>query len=206
MPAALPLSIREEIVRRRQDGETFRQIARELKVSYAATRRIWARFRQEGDLKPHYDRCRPREVRKAADIYKQAVERKQEHPSWGAGLIRLELAEQFPGQQLPSERTLQRWFRRAGVGRRRTDSQARVKVKRGRAAHEVWAMDAKEQMRLDNGEYVSWLTITDEGSGAVLSATLFPPSPLESTRPAAGEAGHPPDDDPVGTARSDAHG
>lgn len=59
MPAALPLSMREEIVRRHQHGETFRQIARELKVSYAATRRIWARFTQEGDLKPHYDRCPP---------------------------------------------------------------------------------------------------------------------------------------------------
>lgn len=81
MPAALALSIREEIVSRRQQGETFRQIARELKVSYAATRRIWERFAQEGDLKPHYDRCRPPEVRKAAGIYVRAVELKQSHPS-----------------------------------------------------------------------------------------------------------------------------
>jgi transposase len=206
MPAALPLSMREEIVRRRQHGETFRQIARELKVSYAATRRIWARFTQEGDLKPHYDRCRPPEVRKAAELHKRAVELKESHPRWGAGLIRLELSEEFQSQELPSERTLQRWFRRAGVGPRRGDSQPRVKVKWGRVAHEVWAMDAKEQIRLDNGEYVSWLTITDEGSGAVLSATLFPHSPLGSTRPIARQAGDPADDDTLGTARSDAHG
>lgn len=206
MPAALALSIREEIVRRRQKGETFREIARELRVSYAATRRIWERFEQEGNLRPHYDRCRPPEVRKAKVVHEQAVELKQRHPSWGAGLIRLELCEQFANEEVPSERTLQRWFRRAGVGRRRGDSQVRVKVKRGRVAHEVWAMDAKEQIRLENGEYVSWLVITDEGSGAVLSATLFPHSPLESTRPSAGQAGDPADPDGMGTPRGDADG
>lgn len=206
MPAALALSIREEIVKRRQAGETFRRIARELKVSYAATRRMWERFEQEGNLKPHYDRCRPPEVRKAARLHERAVELKQSHPSWGAGLIRLELSEQFPTEELPSERTLQRWFRRAGVGRTRVDTQPRVRVKRGRDPHEVWAMDAKEQIRLADGRYVSWLTITDEGSGAVLSATLFPHSLLGSTRPVAGQAGDPTDDNTVGTPRSNADG
>lgn len=206
MPAALALSIREEIVRRRQQGETFRRIARELKVSYAATRRIWDRFEQEGNLKPHYERCRPPEVRKAVRLHERAVELKQSHPRWGAGLIRLELSEEFPTEELPSERTLQRWFRRAGVGRTRVDTQPRVRVKRGQEPHEVWAMDAKEQIRLADGRYVSWLTITDEGSGAVLSATLFPHSLLDSTRPAAGQAGDPTDDDAVGTPRSDTDG
>lgn len=86
------------------------------------------------------------------------------------------------------------------------DTQPRLRVKRGQEPHTVWAMDAKEQIQLADGQSVSWLTITDEGSGAVLSATLFPHWPLEPTRPAARQAGDPPDDETVGTARSAADG
>jgi transposase len=145
MPAALALSIREEMVRRRQDGETFRRIARELKVSDAATRRIGERFEREGNLTRADDRCRPPEVRKAMAIHERAVELKQRHPRWGAGLIRVELAEQFSREALPSERTLQRGLRRAGVGRRRGDSQPRAQVQRGQAAQAVWARMPKRK-------------------------------------------------------------
>lgn len=206
MPAAIAVSVREEIVRRRQGRETFRQIADDLQVSYNATRRIWAQFQREGQVKPHYERCRPPARRKAERLYEQAVALRRLHPSWGAGLIRLELSEQFPAPSLPSERTMQRWFRRAGMGRSRPDTHPHPRVKRGQQPHEVWAMDAKERMRLADGSPASWLTITDEASGAVLSVTLFPPRSLEPSRPAASQAGATDDAAAVGAAGDDPHG
>jgi hypothetical protein len=206
MPAALAVSVREEIVRRRNAGETFQQIANELGVSYNASRRIWQQYEREGQIKPHYERCRPPSVRKGQALYEAAVALKQAHRSWGAGLIRLEMTERFAAEQLPSERTLQRWFRRAGVGSQTEVSRPRMAVNRGRQAHQVWAMDAKEQMRLADGSYASWLTITDEASGAVLSATLFPYPPVEPIGSLTGQASLTEDAGTVGATRGHAHG
>lgn len=179
MPAAIGMHKRGEIVRRGQAGESLASISRGLGVSYNAVRNIWRRYKEQGRLEADYERCRHTGVRKANGIYERSIRLKQEHPGWGAGLIWVELAEAFDESELPSLRTLQRWFRRAGVGVAKADKRVKVSVQRGVAAHEVWAMDAKEQIQLADGSYVSWLTITDEGSGAILSASLFPPAPLD---------------------------
>jgi hypothetical protein len=137
-------------------------------------------------LAPNYDACGHRAVRKAAAIYEQAVALKAAHPKWGAGLIRTELADTFAPAQLPSDRTLPRWFKRAGVQKPPQDRAPRQFVKRGNAAHEVWALDAKEEVQLADGSYVSWLTVVDEGSGAILATMLFPPQTLDEGRSDAG--------------------
>ena len=40
---------------------------------------------------------------------------RREHPSWGAGLIRVQVLRAMPGRIVPSERTLPRWFVGAGL-------------------------------------------------------------------------------------------
>ena len=45
--------------------------------------------------------------------------------------------------------------------------------------HEVWEMDAKERMRLLDGSGASTLAVTDEASGALLAAVVFPPVSLD---------------------------
>ncbi len=182
MPAALSTAIRREIIERREAGDSFASIARSLDVSYSAVRNIYHRYIETGRLVPGYDRCIHTEVRSDKAIYTTAVEMKRAHPSWGAGLIRIELSERLPRANLPSERTLQRWFKRAKVQTPPRDKTPRASVKRGQAVHEVWAVDAKEQIELADGSHVSWLTITDEGSGAILSATLFPHQTLDKYR------------------------
>jgi transposase len=179
MPSALSQSIRRKIVERRQGRESLAQIARDFNISYQTASRIWHRFKAEGRLTPHYERCSHTEIRKSPALYERAVSLKQTHPGWGAGLIRLELASEFGEIGLPSQRTLQRWFRRAGVAVKPSDHRPKPTVQRGQAVHEVWAMDAKEQMLLKDGSYCCWLTITDEKSGAILSVTLFPPTSLD---------------------------
>jgi len=179
MPSALSTAKRREIIDRREVGESFASIARSLNVSYGAVRNIYHRFVETGQLSPAYDRCAHTEVRSDKAIYHAAVEMKRAHPSWGAGLIRVELSDQFDEETLPSVRTLQRWFRRARVQTTKPEKSPQPTVTRGKTVHEVWALDAKEQIQLADGSYVSWLTITDEASGAILSATLFPHQTLD---------------------------
>ena len=40
---------------------------------------------------------------------------KRAHPTWGAGLIRLQLQQQFPDQPLPQKRAIERWIQKAGL-------------------------------------------------------------------------------------------
>ena len=180
MPAAKPLSIRAEIVRRRERGERFVTIARTMGLSYDTVRNIWRHWQEHGQLAPNYRACSKPGPRKAVAVWETALQLKRAHPRWGAVMIRAQLQGQFSDVALPSERTLQVWFRQAGLNRTsHVQQKQRSVVKRGQAVHEVWAVDAKELILLANGERVSWLTVTDEASGAILSAQVFPPGQVE---------------------------
>jgi transposase-like protein len=181
MPAATAIKKREEIVRRRQEGTSFARIARDMSMSYHTVRNVWRHYDRTGQLEPAYDACVHTGVRKDPAIYEKAIEFKRAHPTWGSGLIWVELAELFAEEALPSVRTLRRWFHRAGlVDREEKDKRPRLSIVRGQAAHEVWAMDAKEQMSLADGSKASWLLISDEGSGAMLHGTFFPYQSLDT--------------------------
>ena len=181
MPAAKSLEIRAEIVRRREGGETFVAIAEAMQLSYDTVRQIWGHWQKHGRLHPNYEACAQPGPRKERAIWQAALALKQEHPRGGAVMIREHLKAQFEDKSLPSERTLQVWFRQAGLNRtssvRRSQS---VPIKRGQVPHEVWAVDAKELILLANGERVSWLTVTDEASGAILSGQVFSPSEMDN--------------------------
>ena len=193
MPTPLPFALRQQIVQRHQQGEPLSAIAQALHVPPSTVRDWWHRFRDQGEagLQTHYDRCGPKEPKAGAVIHQAALAKKREHPPWGAGLIRLELAAQFPGRHLPHPRTLQRWFRAAGLAPLRAQRPA-MERQRGQEPHAVWEVDAKERLLLADGSGTSVLTVTDEASGALLGATPFPPVSLEpGVRPrrAAGPAG-----------------
>jgi hypothetical protein len=206
MPGAKSMQVRREIIERCEAGESQAGVARAMKVSYGMVWQLWKRYREQGRIAAQYEGCGASGPRYGRALYEQAVALKAAHRGWGAGLIQVELAQQHEGEPLPSRRTLQRWFRREGVARPRPDRTVKPSVKRGQEAHEVWAMDAKEQILLADGSYVSWLTITDEGSGAILAAVLFPPSSVDTGRAAGGQTGHSRDPDLLGTTRTYACG
>lgn len=186
MPAPLSIDIRRQIVERHTQGESLVAISEEMHLSYNTAKRIWRHWKRHQKLAPNYEQAKQRGTRKYPQVWAAAVQMKRDHPEWGAVLIRLKLAEQQWVEGLPSSRTLQRWFRAAGVGKApKVRTQRAGPVKRGQAAHEVWAIDAKEQITLGDGSQVSWLAVTDEGSGAVLDAAVFPPEAL-GTRAAGG--------------------
>ena len=181
MPRALPQPCREQIIQRWQQGHPLVQIARELRVPYRTVRDRCRRYRREGAaaLTPRYDRCARPGPRFPAEVVERALALKREHPRWGGGLIRLQLAQAFPDQPLPAPRTVQAWWARAGLQPVRAQ---RPPVRRDRAQqpHEVWEIDAKERMRLADGSGTSVLTVTDEATGALLGLVAFPPVSLEA--------------------------
>lgn len=181
MPLAIARPVREEVVRRRQCGQSLTSIAVELGLRYRTVRGLWQRYRRQGEqgLAPGYARCGRHGVRFAQPVYKAAVSLRQAHRRWGAQLIRLELAAQFVGEPLPSERTLNRWLRAAGLQPLRGRRPRSARPQRGQSPHAVWQIDAKERLRLNDGQGCSQMSVVDEASGADLGLVAFPPLPLE---------------------------
>jgi len=179
MPSAIANEIRREIIARHEGGETLRSIRESSGMSYETVKHLWQHWQQYGQVEPRYERAREHKIRGEQAVYEAAVAFKDAQVGWGAKLILIKLA-QMGHDRLPSARTLQRWFRRAGVSRSaKVRQRNQPYVERGQQVHEVWAVDAKEHMQLSDGRWASWLLISDEASGAVLHGEVFPPALLD---------------------------
>src|SRR5689334_16168490 len=176
MPRPTPLPVRQALFRLWQQGRKTRHIAATLGLPGSTVRRFVARFGQHGAaaIDPDYPRAAAEEAAFPAPI-QVALRLRREHPTWGAGLIRVHLLQARNASLVPSERALQRWFAKAGLapaprGRRPGGDNARATV-----PHETWQMDAKEKIPLHGSQRVSWLRLADECSGAMLWTQVFPP-------------------------------
>ena len=183
MPAAIPIPIRQVILARWQKGESVATLAEELNLSARTVYHLVRRFGQRGQqgLAPDYKRCATKKTPTDSVVFQKAVEMRQQHATWGGGLIRVLLREQGD-DACPSERTLQRWFRRSALATAPPGRRPASDDQRARHPHDVWQMDAVDQLRLASGQQISWLRLVDECSGVVLQTTIFPPPLLESGR------------------------
>lgn len=176
MPAPIPMPLRRLIRLRASRGQTAAAIARAMELCPRTVRHLLQRWRDPANpLEPSY---KPGSGRPAVEhpLRARALALRQEHPTWGAGYIRVRLAEENEKAALPSERALQRWFRREGLspappGRRPAEESAG----RAAASHDTWQMDAAEQLRTADGQGVCWLRLVDEHTGAFLGTSIFPP-------------------------------
>jgi len=181
MPAPIPIEIRRQIVNQHEAGQSLKAISDKLNLSYPTVRKIWLHWRKHHKLTPNYEQGQPKGTRRYQEVYPHAIDMKRRHPSWGAQLIRLELEKQYPDAGLPAVRTLQTWFKQAGVNRpAKVKRERSTYVNRGCQVHEVWAIDAKEQIKLLDGNYACWLTVTDEASGSILNCDTFSPQVLDT--------------------------
>ena len=181
MGRALATWMRRRVVEQHLNGTSLAEIARTEGLSYATVRKCWHRYKQRGleGLAPDYGNCGRAGPSPHDGVYRAARYLKYLHRDWGAPLIHLHLRQRYGAAGLPSVRTLQRWFAQAGLCRRRQ----RLPVPERRwaqAPHEVWQIDAKEQITLSGGEKACYLTMVDEHSGALLEAPVFPPQPHQS--------------------------
>src|SRR5205823_6461377 len=106
-----------------------------------------------------------------------ALRLRHEHPTWGAGVIRVWL-ERSGVTGVPGVREIQRWFAAAGLNPAPGGRRPRPARPPAAAPHETWQVDAAERMALADGSQASWLRVTDEFSGAVLWTAVFPPRAL----------------------------
>ena len=181
MPHPIPLPVRQVIVQRAEQGQSASLIARSLGLVSRTVRQLLQRLRVQGNnaLATSYPSGFFPQTPRFRALVEEALQMRREHPTWGAGLVRVWLRRDHPAAPIPAERTLQRWFRRAGLipapkGRRTGPSS----YHRAQQPHEVWQMDAADQVALRNGKQVCWLRIADECSGAVLETAVFPPGLL----------------------------
>lgn len=173
MGQATSLLLRERIQEMRSQGITLASISQQLSVPHGTVKHLCRRFRTMGTagLAPDYANC-GRKPRASSEAYKeQALEQRTLHPQWGAPRIHVEM--QQAGGQPPCIRTLQKWFRKAGVYRPRRQG-AEPAIGRARAVHNIWEVDAKEHLVLADGTPGCYLTIGDEKSGGWLEAPVFP--------------------------------
>jgi len=179
MPRPIPVPIRQAMFRLWQLGQATRQIATSLGLPSSTVRRFLQRFRRRGidGIPPDYHHLAASEA-VPSEMMRTAVRLRQEHPTWGAGLIRVQLLQEAPGGFVPSERTLQRWFVRADLSPAPAGRPPRANLARATEPHETWQMDAKEHVHIQNDKEVSWLRMIDECSGAVLWTAVFPPRDL----------------------------
>jgi transposase len=156
MPRPIPVPIRQAMFRLWQQGCGTRQIVTSLGLPCSTVRRLLQRFRRNGSdgIPPDY-RYRSATEAAPSEMVQTAVRLRREHPTWGAGLIRVQLLLEAPGRPVPSERTLQRWFVRADLSPAPAGRPPRVDLDRATAAHETWQMDAKEHIRIQTREEVS---------------------------------------------------
>ena len=181
MPAPIPLPVRQVIFKRWRKGESVAILAEELKLSVRTVQHLVRRFAARGQsgVEPDYAHCATNKLPTDADPFQKAMQMRQQHPGWGSGLIRVVLQEQ--GDEGLSQRTnLATLVSALAVVARTAGRRPASDDQRAGHPHDVWQMDAVDQLPLATGEQVSWLRLVDECSGVVLQTTIFPPALLES--------------------------
>ena len=186
MPKAIAVPVRQQIIELHQQGKSYREVGEALGYSRHSVRQIcrsWHRGGQSAaSLEPKYGRCGRRGEQSDPLVRRAAVYLKRLHQSWGGGYIRVQLQQRWPERAVPSSRTLQRWFAQAGVS---TQPYRSVTVHlecrtRATEAHQCWQVDAVSHQRLKSGKKASWVSTSDEASGAVLAGSVFPLRQLRS--------------------------
>lgn len=113
MGQATPLAIRQMIVELRNEGKKHAEISLELNIPQSTVQLIWGQFQKQGEtgLAIKYSNCGVKTIRSDALMYRATLWLKRHHPTWGAGRITLELLSRYDNSIVPSERTMQRWFK-----------------------------------------------------------------------------------------------
>jgi hypothetical protein len=176
MGQAISLPIRTRIVEMRQQGTCLKNISELLEVPYSSTKKINKRYKEKGEtgLSAAYANCGNKGVLRSSYFFNRAsVWLKRHHLEWGAPLIHLLLTERYGKEDLPSKRQMQRWFKAKGLNAPR-QKKGEPHNQEVHEAHERWQIDAKERLRLANGQDCTYLSVVDEYTGGSLGATLFP--------------------------------
>ena len=179
MGQAKTLDVRLRAVAMKQAGQTNSQIAESLQIGIGTVKNLWKRHQTGGEagLPTSYHNCGGRVGGQDEAAFRLVRLVKHLHPTWGVPFILLKVSGKYPDLRLRSARQYQRrLFDGSGEVPRPTLPPAPV-PEESRIAHDTWQIDAKERFSLQTGEEACYLTVADEGTGALLAARAFSPRP-----------------------------
>ena len=189
MPPPVPFPVRQAVWSRFRDGQDAPTIADALGLSPRTVRRLIQRFRSEvsDPLATSHHRCGLATPKPDAALVQRVLELRREHPTWGAGLIRVMLRRLGVSEPLPATRTLRRWLLRADLAPAPPGRRSPRAIRRATRPHEVWQMDAAELVPLRSGPARSagygWPTSTPaKSSGPRFSPGRWSQVPPTSTQ------------------------
>ena len=164
---------RQQIIALRKEGYDYGSISQSLNMSFSTVRAICQLYKKQGEsgLVTHYDNCGKEPVSRTNLIYRASLWLKHLHPLWGTPRIHTKLRGRY-GQVVPTIRTIDRWYKAVGLHKARSHNQ-RESIGKSTAVHNIWQVDAKENLKLVDGQKACYLTITDERSGAWLASLVF---------------------------------
>ena len=176
MPAPLSMALRQSIIVCYKKGEKVTSLSHRFNVSRKTIYTLIEREQAEGlvGLEPRYQNCG--KVRPDVDqfVFRAVRCLRTWHPDWGAEKIHAEMRQMRPELNLPHYRTFNRWFH--------WNNQMEVSIKsqlpgfdprQARRLHEGWQIDAKEELKIEDGTKHCWLNIVDEHSGTVIAPPVF---------------------------------
>lgn len=179
MGKPIPYDLRVKIIRDSEFGRSQSSIAAEIGYSKEAVKKILRQYRHKGEaaLKADYSKCgKSARHHFSAEMEAEIMRRKDELP--GAGYVNSVLQESQTAERIPSTRSIQRRWAKAGNPRSPKRS-PQASNRWTKEVHHTWQIDGKEQMSLADGSQVSWVNIADEASSTVLHTEVFPPADNE---------------------------
>lgn len=179
MGQSVELSIRQQLVIKRQSGSSYTSLSAEFKLGYNTVREICRRHRCEGDLGlvPRTNRCGRRVNADSERSFRFVRLIAHLHPNWGVPYLLTRLALKYPDVVFQSIRHYQRRLNRVKDKPPKAIVPRLQPPDRARLPHDVWQIDAKERLAFPSNpsKEACFLNVTDEKTGALLQASAFPP-------------------------------
>ena len=174
MPKPVNMAVRLQVISQYKASVPKSRIAKNFGIGRTTIHNLIKSYLSKGEegLKPNYSNCGKIRPTGQDLLYRSFRCMKIWHPEWGAERIRVKISILRPSWELPSLRTINYWFRWENPVRPKSEKPEPIKHLATKI-HEIWQVDAKEEMKTVDGQAHCWLNITDEYTGAVIDPPLF---------------------------------
>ena len=180
----------EFVVRAKQKGAKISELCLEYGISRSLGYKVLNRYKAEGvkGIAPRSRKPRSHALEVSVEMVCEVVALRQQHPTWGARILRELLCDRFSINEVPSPRTIDRILSRAGlvVKRRRGNGTwlDRDLIKRPTKPNKLWSVDFKGWWWTKNKSPCFPLTIRDGYSRYILEIKALKGTSFETTKAA----------------------
>ena len=178
MGSAKSIVEREQMISLYSKGISMLQISQQEGINYGTVKNLIKRYKNEGvkGLIPKYSQCGLTRQYESECSYRLVRLYKHYHPKWGVSYILLKIKDKYPQLPLCGNRVYERRLKEDNkvTLSKNPPLQLLYHPERSRLPHDTWQIDAKERLDTLDGKAACYLTTTDEKTGCVLEAKVFP--------------------------------